>query len=290
MSSSLAFDGHFWRRVAAVGAQVSPEWFLRYSPTFFGAAAAVVLPRQRQAVQRSLRMIRGERGALREAVEVGKTFGAYAGCLAEILSVGSKKGNGKPDVVLVGKKNFDRATAMKKGILVATIHSGGWELVGPWLADYRKCELVMVMESERDERAREIQDRARMAHGLSVVHINEDPLSSLPILRHLREGNAVAFQVDRVPDGMRSVTVKMLQSTFQMPLGPLRLAQVSGAPLVPILSARTGYRRYLVEAHAPVVVSRRADAGELERAAQKIADVVSEFLEEHPTQWFHFVE
>jgi phosphatidylinositol dimannoside acyltransferase len=287
--SPFAVDGLFWRKVAALGAQHLPEWWIKHAPPLFGAGAALLLTDARGTVRKNIRLIQGQRGALEEATAVAKTFGAYAGCLAEVLSTGSKNG-GTPDVVLVGRRHLDRAVLLKKGIIIATIHTGGWELVGPLLAGYRKCELVMVMQGERDERAREIQDRARRASGLSVVHVGEDPLSSLPLLRHLREESTVALQVDRVSPGMRSIEVQLLSGPFKMPVGPLRLAQVSGAPLVPIFSARTGYRRYIVQAHAPIVIGRRAQDADLERAGQKIADAISEFLKEHPTQWFRFKE
>ncbi len=272
-----------------MGAQRLPPWWVRYTPPVIGAMAAALVPTQRRRVLRNLRQIQGEYGPLREARDVTHTFASYAGCLAEILATGSKNA-GAPDVVLVGRKHLDFAAAKKKGILVATIHSGGWELVGPLLASYRKSELVMVMEGERDEKARELQDGARRKSGLSVAHVGDDPLSSLPLLRHLRDGNTVALQVDRVPDGMRSVPVTMFGRPFRMPVGPFRLAQVSGAPVVPIFSARRGYRKYVVQASKAIELERRADDAAVAHAAQTVADAITVFLREHPTQWFHFVD
>lgn len=285
--SRFSVDGVFWRKAALYGAQHGPRWWIRWSPPVIGAAAAAILPGPRASVVRNLRLIRGDKGPIEDLTGVAQTFAAYAGCLAEILAAGSKNA-GTPDAVLVGRRNLDRAAALQRGILIATIHSGGWELVGPLLASYRRSKLVMVMEGERDEGAREIQDAARRKNGLEVVHVGEDPLSSLPILRHLREGHTVAMQIDRVPRGMRSVDVKLFGGPFKMPLGPLRLAQVSGAPLVPIFAARTGYRRYVIEAGPPVILSRKADEAEVARAAQSMADVMGDFLRDHPTQWFHF--
>lgn len=285
--SRFSVDGVFWRKAAQLGAQHGPRWWLRWSPPLIGAAAAAILPGPRASVVENLRLIRGRKGAFEDLNDVAHTFAAYAGCLAEILAAGSKNA-GTPDAVLVGRKNLDRAAALNRGILIATIHSGGWELVGPLLASYRRSKLVMVMEGERDVGAREIQDAARRKNGLEVVHVGEDPLSSLPILRHLREGHTVAMQIDRVPRGMRSVDVKLFGGPFKMPLGPLRLAQVSGAPLVPIFAARTGHRRYVIEAGPPVILSRKADDAEVARAAQSMANVMGEFLRDHPTQWFHF--
>jgi KDO2-lipid IV(A) lauroyltransferase len=147
----------------------------------------------------------------------------------------------------------------------------------------------MVMERERDERARELQDRARAAQGVGIAHIGvDDPLASLPILHHVRAGGVAALQVDRVPRGMKARAVRIFGLSSRIPEGPLRLAQLSGAPIVPIFAVRTHYRRYLVHTFAPVTLPRRASDAEIDRAAQSVADAMTSFLRAHETQWFHF--
>src|SRR5512139_3406136 len=86
----FAHDGLFWRRMAAMGAQRLPRWWLRYSPPFFGLAAAALVPDARQKVLRNLRRIRGPAPVHRDVAETSQTFMAYAGVLAEVLSFGSK--------------------------------------------------------------------------------------------------------------------------------------------------------------------------------------------------------
>ena len=75
-----------------------------------------------------------------------------------------------------------------------------------------------------------------------------------------------------------------------MPEGPLRLAQVSGAPLLPVFCARMGHRQYLIEAYPAIHVARQATDADLDAAAQGLADRVGSFLRAHPTQWFNFKE
>ncbi|WP_394827503.1 lysophospholipid acyltransferase family protein [Pendulispora albinea] len=283
---ALAHDGLFWRRIAAWGAQSGPEWWVKYSPAFFGLAGAVLVPSARRKVVANLRRIRGETSVLRNAVETGQTFTTYAGCLAEVLSNGSKNGR-VPQAELIGRERVLEVAALKKGIVVVTIHTGGWETVGP-LFSRIGLRVMMAMEPERDPRARELQDEARRAAGLLVAHVGGDPLDSLPLLRHLQTGGVVALQVDRLPPGIRTESVRLLGAPGEIPLGPLRLAQLSGAPLVPIFCAREGYRRYRLEASPPIFLPRRASRDEVHDAAQKVADAVTAFLRVHPTQWFHF--
>jgi phosphatidylinositol dimannoside acyltransferase len=73
-----------------------------------------------------------------------------------------------------------------------------------------------------------------------------------------------------------------------MPEGPLRLAQVSGAPILPVFCARVGYRKYVVELYESRLVPRRATEADLDAVAQYLAGCLADFLRSHPTQWFHF--
>ena len=103
---------------------------------------------------------------------------------------------------------------------------------------------MIVERAEKDSNARSIQDDARRIHGVLVAHMGDDPMSALPLVRHLREAGVVALQMDRVPAGSKAREVKMFGARGRMPEGPLRLAVLSGAPILPIFSSRLGSGRY----------------------------------------------
>ncbi|MDP9152056.1 MAG: lysophospholipid acyltransferase family protein [Myxococcota bacterium] len=285
----LSLDGAFWRRLARLGATRGPGWFVRLSPPLIGLAAYGVAKAQRRQVARNLRRIRGERSALRDAVDVARTFAGYASCLAEILSAGSPNGS-LPEVVVWGEPHVDDALADGRGIVFATAHTAGWETVGPLMVRDHGFRIMIAEAPERDAASRAIQDDARRAHGLLVVHVGDDPLAALPLARHLREGGAVALQMDRAPAGLRARTVALFGERWRVPEGPLRLAALTGAPLVPVFVARTGHRSYKVFNGRPIRLARAAGERELDDAAQSFADSLHVFLRAHPTQWFHFHE
>jgi KDO2-lipid IV(A) lauroyltransferase len=284
---NLAHDAAFWRSLARFGAARGPEWWVRYSPPVFGWAAALAVPEARRAVHANLVRVRGAKGPVRDALDVAKTFAAYAGCLAEVLSNGSKNQR-LPAAVLHGEHNVTSALSSGTGVVLVTAHTAGWEIVGPLLQAEHGREVVMVMAPEADERARALQDRARAAIGLRVVHVGRDPFGSLELLRELRRGAIVALQIDRLPPGMKTRSVRFLDAPGAIPEGPLRLASASGAPIFPLFSARTGYREYLIDARPPIYVPRRPSEAQIDEAAQHLAGELGRFLQSHPTQWFDF--
>lgn len=273
--------------MASMGARRLPRWWLRYSPPFFGLAAAALVPDARHKVLRNLRRIRGPAPMHRDVSETSRTFMAYAGVLAEVLSFGSKNDEA-PRARAEGAEHLDEALALGKGVILLTLHTAGWEIAGPLFLDHAKLDVIVVMERERDAAARALHDKARAASGVRVVHVGDDPLASLPLLRHLQRRGAVAMQIDRPPPNGRTIPVRLLGDDDALPEGPFRIAQLSGAPLVPVFTARFGFRDYLLRVGAPHVVQRRATTADLAQTAQLVSDEVTAFLREYPTQWFHW--
>jgi lauroyl/myristoyl acyltransferase len=260
---------------------------MRYSPPFFGLGAALAVPRARRTVAENLRRIRGPAPKLRDAAQIAETFVTYANCLSEVLAYGSK--NAKlPHLEKRGGEIMDRELAAKKGVVMVTAHTAGWDVAGPVFGGDHQMDLVMVMEREPNEAARQVHDRARSAGGVRFVHVGDDPFAPLPLLQHLRRGAVIATQIDRVPKAMRSRAVELFGAPGRVPEGPIRLAQISGAPIVPMFCARLGFRRYLTDVGTPIRVPRRADEATVDAAAQQMADAMTSFVRRYPTQWFHF--
>ena len=280
-------DSHLWRRAMNAGVVHGPRAFVRYSPPVFGVAFAALLPRYRRAVLRNLRLALGQRSAAVEARDVARVFATYASCLTEaFLAAGdggeSVKGSSVHD------ERFAGALAEGKGVILTTAHTGGWQLAGPVLHAGHDAELLVVMRRERDARAQALQDDARERSGTRVIHIGDDPLDALPLLAHLRKGGVVAVQMDRLPRGMRGRKVELFGSPFEVPEGPLRLAAVSGAPIVPVFTRRLGYMEYEVEIGEPIRLPRRPAEADLDGAARKVMSEMEIFVRNNPTQWFHF--
>ena len=283
----MAPDGTFWRGMAAMGARRFPRWWMRYSPPVFGVAAAALLPDARRAVRANLARIRGPAPGWRDAVDTARTFATYASCLSEALARGSK--NERPiDATYDGSEHMRDAIARGKGVLLLTMHTAGWDIAPPLYAHFNDVDVLVVMMRERSAGAEKLHKDARTELGTKVVHVGDDALAALPIMRHLEKKGAVGIQIDRPPPNGRTITARLFGEPYPIPEGPLRIAQLSGAPMLPVFSARRGFHTYHVRQYPPITLPRRATREELEHAAQAIAAAMEDFLRRYPTQWFQF--
>lgn len=275
----------FLRRLAYLGAAHGPKWLLRYSPPVVGLTVAALSSDARSAVKRNLERVRGAGPTWRDTLDTARTFTSFAGAFAESLAAGSK--NEEPlQPVVAGRQHLE--AVLGGPFLIGTIHSGGWDVLGALLTGRLALDVIVVMAEEPDPEARKLHDAARERTGVRLVHVGNDALDALPLLRQLRAGGVVAMQLDRAPPRMRAVPVRLFDDEGRLPEGPLHLAKLTGAPILPIFCARLGFRRYLVRIHPAVRVERDASPEDVGAVAQELADHITTFVREHPSQWFNF--
>lgn len=285
--NALRPDSAIWRKAMVAGIHSGPDALVRYTPPFFGLAFAAALPRARELVRANLRRVVGQRPPLEEMRDVAAVFAGYASCLTEAVLLGSGRGY-KLTSHTQGVEHYHACAAEGRGVIIATAHTGGWEVAGPVLSGVHPAEVVIVMRRERDPAARAIQDEARLRAGVKVVHIGDSPFDALPLLRHLKARAVVAMQIDRIHPGMRAREVTFLGTRAPVPEGPLTLAALSGAPILPIFTRRLGFMEYEAVVSPPIRLPRRPSDDDLDRAAQAMMGAMEDFIRAHPTQWFHF--
>jgi len=275
------------RKLAYAGARYGPRFWVKYSPTLFGVAFACALPGERAKIRASLRRLLGTRGAVRENLDVVRTFVAYAHCLAESLAAERPEALSATPVVS-GSEHLRAVLAAGKGAIVVTAHCGSWDAAARFLARDHAADVLVVMAREADRGAGGLQDVIRERSGVRVAHVGGHPLDALKALAHLRRGGFVAVQLDRIAGLETTLAVPLSGAPFRVPAGPFRLAALTGAPIVPVFTRRLGFFRHEIEIAPPIWVSGSGAEAEIEAAAHAAARSMERFLTDNPTQWFHF--
>ncbi len=289
LRQALRWDSSFWRQLARAGAVHGPPWFRRWAPAPIGLAFALWPSRQRATLHRRLRAIHGERGFVRDAVEIAGSYVGFAHSLTDSLAI-TQDAQTLIAVEPDGLHLLQQALAEGRGAIVATAHTAGWEV--SLAALRRQCDapIAVVMREERDRAARQLHATLACSTLLRVVEVGDDPFACLPLVTHLREGGIVAMQVDRCPNGMRCQHAQGEGIPWKLPAGPFVLAAGSGAPIVLALSRRCSYRSYVVHISEPVWLPKRPGNQLVQEAADRIASDLVRFIRTWPAQWFGFDE
>jgi KDO2-lipid IV(A) lauroyltransferase len=259
---------------------------VRGSPPCFGALAAVALPDVRRRVRENLRWIHGRRPPAVERLDVLRTFTEYAACFAESLAAERAEAK-RAEVAVEGAEHLRGALSGGRGAVLVTAHAGPWDIVARYFASAFGAKVAMVMEGEPDGSARALHDDVRRRSGTLVLRVGESPLDGLSVLRHVKGGGVVAFQIDRPAQSGRGVRTTLFGRPFDMPEGPFRLAELARVPVIPLFTVREGYFRYRVLVEAPLLLGARTGAS-LAEAVGTCARALERFIRVHPTQWFHF--
>jgi KDO2-lipid IV(A) lauroyltransferase len=177
-----------------------------------------------------------------------------------------------------GLEHLDRALKRGRGVIAITGHVGNWELLGAYLSlsGYKVNVLATALKDARLDR---LVNGVRAAAGLAVI---ERTRGLKRALRCLRRGEVLGILID-LDTSVESVTVDFLGRPAKTAVGPVRLAQQTGAAVVPMAMVLGDNGRYSVEIREPVEVT--PGKSDLKANVQRCSRAVEEFIREYPTQW-----
>jgi KDO2-lipid IV(A) lauroyltransferase len=99
----------------------------------------------------------------------------------------------------------------------------------------------------------------------------------------------VAMIVDAGVDRGGGIPVDFLGRETVFPVGPARLARLSGAPIVFAVAVRLPGGRFRASVSSPIVPDRDADADDdIRRMTQAIAANFEPLVRKYPEQWYVF--
>lgn len=176
---------------------------------------------------------------------------------------------------------IDRVLSEGRGMILLTAHFGNWELMG-WFLRHRGYEGVAVARRIYYEKFNQLLLDLRKKVSLKTLFQDCSPREFLEVLR----GNQIlALLADQDIDRLEGIFVPFFGRPTYTLTAPVRLALVSGAPLVPTFLVREGDRyRLLVE--EPIRVELRGSREEtIQEYTLRWSRVVEEKIRSYPEQW-----
>jgi lauroyl/myristoyl acyltransferase len=205
--------------------------------------------------------------------------------LIDLLYLSYGKGRAREyRTTIIGGENLFKALKQDKGVVLLTAHLGNWEIGGEAIkVTGKKIHLVYAPDSSTIfEHQRNLMRSETSVEG---VALKPGELVSLKLYRLLEQGELVALQGDRLQFD-RGVSVSFFGSPAIFPQGAVRIAQLSGSPVLPIFIPLKGYKNYEIIIEEPLVMEPDQ---RVEYNLSKLAAVFERQVGKYRTQWYMFM-
>ena len=180
-----------------------------------------------------------------------------------------------------GLEHMDSALAKGKGVVALAPHLGNWELLASWLASHG-YPLNIVGAPVYDPRLNEMVVTARNSAGYKNIARGK---ATREILRALRRGEMVGILMDQ-DTRVEGVYADFFGRKAHTPVGPIVLAQKTGASIVPIFIHMRRNHTHLIECEQEITLELTGDPDRDNLVnTQKCNDVYEKVIRRYPTQW-----
>ncbi|MGQ0776689.1 MAG: phosphatidylinositol mannoside acyltransferase [Pseudonocardiales bacterium] len=183
------------------------------------------------------------------------------------------------DGAMEGVEHLNAALATGRGVVAVLPHSGNWDIAGLWFVRRHGPFSTVVERLQPEALYRRFVDY-RTSLGFDIVPLTGAGSPTPRLVRRLRAGGVVCLLADRDLTG-GGVPVEFFGATARMPLGPARLAAVTGAVLL-VIGCWFTPDGWGIRFHPPVPVRGRGAAAGV---TQAVADCFATDIAAHPRDW-----
>lgn len=184
-----------------------------------------------------------------------------------------------------GREIYERARRAGRGAVLVTAHLGGFELGMVALAEHEDAVHV-VFRRDVSRRFDRLRSKLRAALGVREAPVDEGWSIWSNLRDALAANQVVMIQGDRVMPGQKGIAVPFLGGRLLVPSGPLKLALIAGAPIIPVFSLRTTVGRLRIIVEEPILLTRKDGPIDARHpAVLRLAAVIEKQVRRNPEQW-----
>lgn len=180
-----------------------------------------------------------------------------------------------------------------KGVIVLSAHTGCWQMAPSILAKQLPRPISLLVHKEHGDVDKQDFEHTGEQAPYTLVPADSGAFAAAELTTRLRRGEILCLMGDRILSSHETtVHASFLGKTAPLPLLAYRLSASTGAPIVVVLSARTGPSRGrlypLGVMRIPARQGRSTEA--YTEAAGRFAQILEEFTLRHPYQFFNFFD
>ncbi len=189
----------------------------------------------------------------------------------------------------IGYEKLEELLAKGKGVVLITAHVGNWQTALAHLGKLSK-PVHALMRYDQDAAAKHYFDVGEKKRPFAIIDAEGAFGGMVDAAAALARGEVVTIMGDRYIKGSFS-TVDFFGDAVRLPDSAYVLASCSQAPVVIMLSAKTGRRSYelkIWDVLYPEYQSRDERAAMIKGCAQRFAHTLEKYLRIYPYQWYNF--
>ncbi len=177
----------------------------------------------------------------------------------------------------------------KEGFVLLTAHTGNWQAAVLSLKNMQRPVYLLMRPEDNPDAERTLGIR-REDGFVRILSSEEGPHGIVTIMNAIRDGGIVAIMGDRKYH-YEALESEFLGGTAEFPYGPFSIAAALECPVVLLLSANTGYRKYVVDVRNvfyPRYDSPLNKKEQLKVFIRQFAKALENYTRAYPYQFFLF--
>jgi len=201
-------------------------------------------------------------------------------------------GPGRIRAELHGKEELLALLAEGRGLILVNAHVGSWQAAMSALGFLDK-PVNLLMQREVGDIDRHYYEHRGEDSPYRIIDPRGELGGVLEMIAVLKRGEVLSVMGDRMlGEDRNGVEVEFLGGSVTMPFSAYKLASATGAPIVALLSYKTGAASYALKLYATIRVPRDLGRGREVHVpyVQQFAAALENYCLEHPFQFFNFFD
>jgi predicted LPLAT superfamily acyltransferase len=258
-----------------------------YVLLFFAAWYYVFFDRNSVAALRQFRERCGMKTRRRDLYRHFRSFGI---ALIDRFVL-TRGGSGAKRFVFTYSNEATIAEEVKRGggVILLGAHMGNWEIAGALLGK-RLATPVHVFMYDQGNTGIDISGRSENGVIIHPVQTGGAAIA-VEIINALRGGEIVCLHGDRYYEGQRTIAFDFLGALAHFPAGPMAMAAITGASVLPCFTMRTSLFHYEFSAAMPIrpeSADRSTRDETIRTATERYVRILEETCGRYPDQWYNF--
>ncbi len=185
------------------------------------------------------------------------------------------------DVILEGWENLEEAFALNKGVILASAHTGNWELAGRFI--HTRHKLSVIYKKLRNRYLNDFTYSLRSNDGLVMIELKN---ALRQILKLLKDKYIVTIMIDQNArrNGVQTMFLGHPASTH---VGCAKIAIKTQTPIVPALALRTEEDKHKFIFEKMILPEGyRNTTEDIIALTEEVSAQLEKYILQHPEQWF----